>query len=330
MKKPPFAITTTILNRVASISEKAGSLEQSNLLSSPILRKKNRIKTIAGTLSIEGNTLSEEQITAILDGKQIFGNIREIAEVKGAIKAYESLQDLDPYQEKDLLKAQDLMMSQVLENTGSYRNMNVGVHDRHKIVHMAPTHKLVPELMGNLFTWLNEKTYHPLILAAIFHYELEFIHPFMDGNGRMGRLWQTLILAKWNKVFYNLPMENIIKKHQENYYKSLRKSDIAGNSTTFINFILEAMEIDLFQTKSKNVRTDVTLNAPINAPLNAPINVILNILNSIKSNKYITINEMSEILGKDRRTISRALAKLTKDEKIKRIGSKKTGHWEIL
>ncbi len=322
MYKPPFNITANILNSVADISEKAGWLEQSGLLNSPSLRKKNRIKTIAGTLAIEGNTLSEEQITAIVDGKHIIGNIREIAEVKGAIKAYEQLETLDPFQENHLLATHSLMMGEVLENSGKYRNTGVGIHDQQKIVHMAPPHKMVPKLMGDLFSWLNKKEVHPLVLEAIFHYELEFIHPFIDGNGRMGRVWNTLILSKWKKVFLNLPMENIIKEHQKKYYQALRKSDIAGDCTEFVEFILEAMQIELFHPEEKNVPTNVSTNAPTNVPIN--------ILNLIKSDKYITGKEMSKILQKDRRTITRALAKLSEEKKIKRIGANKGGHWEIL
>jgi Fic family protein len=237
--QPPFTITPKIINLISIISEQIGRLDGQGLEISPQLRKQNRIQTIHSTLAIEGNTLSIEQITAILDGKRVLGQPREIIEVQGAIRAYETLPSRNPASLKDFLQAHHDLMSEILLNAGKFRQTGVGIHKGDQVVHIAPPAKRVPELMGDLLDWVKTTETHALIKSCVFHYELEFIHPFIDGNGRMGRLWQTLILGQWNERFYLLPIESLIKDQQERYYQVLEEADQAASSTIFIEFMLE-------------------------------------------------------------------------------------------
>ena len=207
---PPFTITTDILNLVAAISQQIGELSASAALASPQLRKQNRIKTITGTLAIEGNTLSEEQITAIVDGKSVLGSARELAEVRGAIAAYDALPSFQPASIENLLHAHELLMADILTTAGAFRSKAVGIHKGGKVHHVAPPAHKVSGLMSDLLQWLGSAQDHPLITSCVFHYEFEFIHPFTDGNGRMGRLWQTLILSRWQPLFLSLPLESVI------------------------------------------------------------------------------------------------------------------------
>lgn len=222
---PPFTITSDILNLVAKISEQVGRLDASALNASPQLRKQNRIKTITGTLAIEGNTLTEEQITAIVEGKPVMGSVRELAEVKGAIAAYDALPTFQPGNIKHLLAAHGLMMADILSNAGVFRNKAVGIHKGDVVHHIAPPAHQVSGLIAELLHWLQHAKDHPLITSSVFHYEFEFIHPFADGNGRMGRLWQTLILSQWHPLFLSLPLESMIKEHQQAYYQALEQAD---------------------------------------------------------------------------------------------------------
>ena len=236
--QPPYKITPEILSLVADISEKLAGVDIIAVQNSPQLRKQNRIKTITGTLAIEGNTLGLEQVSAIVEGKPVRGSQKEIAEVRGAIRAYEALAQYQIYSENDLLHAHRMMMQEVLPDAGAFRHGNVGVHKGDKVIHVAPQADRVPALMDDLLLWLKDTKDHPLISSCVFHYEFEFIHPFSDGNGRMGRLWQTLILGKWREVFYSLPIESAIKNNQQQYYDALAMADNKADSTVFIEFML--------------------------------------------------------------------------------------------
>ena len=323
-KIPPFTITSKIVNLIAKISEQVGGLNASLLNSSPQLRKQNRIKTIAGTLAIEGNQLTEEQITAIIEGQRVLGSARELAEVAGAISAYDALPELQPHKINDLLKAHNLMMSGILLDAGKFRNKAVGIHKGNKVHHIAPPAHQVSGLMADLVNWLKKSQDHPLITSSVFHYEFEFIHPFTDGNGRLGRLWQTLILSKWHPLFLALPLESIIKDNQQKYYQALEQADKEGNSVAFIDFML----LTISETLEKNTQK----NAPINAPINASINPTKTpdaVLMLIKNNPKITRKQIADTLQKDLRTIGRSIASLQQMGKLKRIGSNKSGHWQI-
>ena len=244
--KPPYEITPKILKLITSISEQIGAVN-ANLLDkpSPQLRKQNKIKTIHSSLSIEGNTLSEEQITALIENKRIIGPKRDVLEVLNAIKVYDRLSSFDPFSEKSFLKAHCLLMDGLVDNAGKFRTQDVGILQGAKIAHIAPPATNVPSLMSDLFQYLKNKDELTLIKSCVFHYEVEFIHPFIDGNARMGRLWQTLILMKEYSVFEYLSFETLISRSQKKYYEVLAKCDQAGNSTLFIEFMLDVINKSL-------------------------------------------------------------------------------------
>jgi len=321
--QPPFTITSEIIDLVSQISEKIGEVQRDFSNASPQLRKKNRIKTITGTLQIEGNTLTEEQVSAILEGKRVIASVRELAEVKGAIVAYEQLTNLNPLSLDDLLQAHHLMMGDVLNHAGQFREKTVGIYKGKQVVHVAPPAHQVSGLMAELMQWLQSTDCHPLISSSIFHYEFEFIHPFVDGNGRMGRLWQTLILSRWKSLFHDVPLESVIKECQQAYYDALGQADNSADSTAFIVFMLQS------------ILNTIEQNAPANALANVPVNIENlktpdAVLALITHDPFITRTKLAQLIAKDIRTIARAIKKLQDAGKLQRVGSDKTGHWQIL
>lgn len=238
--QPPFHITEKMISLVAEISEQVGRITvlQHGALN-PHLRRENRIRTIHSSLAIEHNSLSLEQVTAIINGKRILGNPNEIKEVQNAYDAYELLLQLDESSVSDLLKAHKLMMGGLVKENGRFRSEGVGVFDGDRLVHMAPPAEFVPEHINNLFQWYKSSELHPLIKSAVFHYEFEFIHPFADGNGRMGRMWHTLLLGRWKELFFWLPIEELIQSRQKEYYDALGKADVQADSAVFIELMLE-------------------------------------------------------------------------------------------
>jgi len=244
--KPPYEITNSILKLIASISEKIGEINAVRLNKpSPELRKRNRVRTIQASLEIEGNTLSEDQITAIIENKRVIGPKKDIIEVLNAIEVYEKLPEFKHNSLRSFLKAHQLLMKGLIDMPGKFRSETVGIVKGKEIAHIAPPATNLPYLMKNLFDYLKKEDDPILIKSCVFHYEIEFIHPFMDGNGRMGRFWQTLILIKAYPVFEFLPFETIIKDRQEDYYRVLSESDKSGKSTAFVEFILSAINESL-------------------------------------------------------------------------------------
>lgn len=244
--KPPYEITAGILKYITSISEKIGEVNAKYLIkTNPTLRKQNQIKTIHSSLSIEGNTLTEEQITAIIENKRVVGPEKDILEVLNALEVYKNINKLKPEREKDFLKAHKLLLQKLIKEPGKYRNQSVGIVKGSKVEHIAPPHENVPYLMKNLFEYLKDKNELTLIKSCVFHYEMEFIHPFLDGNGRMGRFWQTLILMQDYPIFEFLPFETLISKNQNDYYNALSLSDKEGKSTKFIEYMLKIIERSL-------------------------------------------------------------------------------------
>lgn len=240
---PPYTITNKIVALIAEISELIGHITvTSGLNNNPKLRRANRIKTIQASLAIENNTLTVEQITALLNGKRILGTPAEIKEVKNAYEVYEQLLTFNPYSVSDLLKAHGILMADLVKNAGHFRTGGVGVFKGRQVVHMALPAEFVPEHIGNLINWYQKSTAHPLIKSAVFHYEFEFIHPFADGNGRMGRLWHTLLLAEWKEILAWIPVETLVKERQEEYYDALGKADKEADSTVFVEFMLTALK----------------------------------------------------------------------------------------
>jgi len=321
--KPPYTITNNILTTVSDIVELLSELNHiKKELNTPKLRKKNRVKSITGTLQIEGNSFSEEKVTNVINGTTVLGTLREIEEVKGAIEVYDYLEKYDYKNEKDLLKSHKFLMDKLLNNAGNYRNNNVGVGGANGVTHVAPPANMVPQLMEELFSWLKTTDDHLLVVSCVFHYEFEFIHPFSDGNGRVGRLWQSVILNEYKKLFGAIPIESVIRANQERYYQALEDAGSVGESTPFVEFMLEVILKTLKNTQKNNV--------PKNVPKNVPLKRLNEIIKLIKKDKNITILQLANKLNVTDKTIKRDITKLKLENKIKRIGSLKAGHWEII
>lgn len=306
--KPPYRITPKIIDLVSKISEAVGSFYAQEELR---LHRINRLKTIQGSLAIEGNTLTMDQITAILDGKPVMAPINEIQEIRNAIKAYELLGELNPNSMEDLLRVHLVMEAGLIDDAGRFRSGGVGVASGEEIIHYAPPAQLVPQLMTDLFDWLSSTDEHALIKSCVFHYEFEFIHPFSDGNGRTGRFWQTLILANWRPFFKNLPVENVVYKYRKEYYKAIAMSGGEDGCTPFIEFILAVI--------------DETLAAESNTPRSTRQKIIEQIRNKPK----ITRNELASILGITSDGVKYHLQKMVAEGVIVRHGSARGGHWEV-
>jgi len=315
---PPFKITTKIIDLISKISLNIGKLEAIDSSSTlPMLRKVNQIRTITGTLQIEGNTLDEEKITALIEGKRVLGKVDEIAEANGAIALYKQLGDLNYKDERELLKSHKILMDELLIKAGTYRTSNVGVGGNDGVVHVAPPSGQISKLMGDLFHWLSATDEHPLIVSSVFHYEFEFIHPFIDGNGRMGRFWQSLILYNWNNYFSVIPIESIIRDKQQEYYKVLEECGSDGESTLFIEFALQSIleAIDTVGNKVGNKVGNLTDNQQM-------------IIKQIQLNNKISASKISDIVGISKRKIEENLAKLKEQGVLKRVGGTR-GHWEF-
>ena len=240
-QQPPYSITSRILARAEEIGEAIGRAEAAAVSQDLRLRRINRIRSIRGSLAIEGNRLSEDQISTILDGKPVVGPLRDIQEARNAIEVYDRYPEWDPANESDLLRAHAVLMRALLDAPGRYRAAPVAVMGGDEVQHIAPPARRVPGLVADLLEWLENTDEHPLVASSIFHYEFEFIHPFEDGNGRMGRLWQTLILTRWNPLFAAVPVESLVHARQSDYYRAIRESSADGESTRFIEFMLDAI-----------------------------------------------------------------------------------------
>ena len=326
MYTPPFTISAKAINLIAEISAQlerfAIRLEQADAIK---LRKVNRMKTIRGSLAIEGNTLSEEQVTALIEGKHVIAPLREVQEVRNAINAYEAFNSFAPYDYKDLLKAHGIMALGLVDNPGHFRTGNVCVAGREGVSHIAPPADRVPFLIRDLFEWLETSSDHILIKSSVFHYEFEFIHPFMDGNGRMGRFWQSRLLSEWNPVFAHLPVENMIWENQNTYYRAIKDSTDANDSGIFVDFmlgiILEALKSHRqSDSETEKVTVKVTQKVTVNQQ---------KILDAIKQNPHITQEELSAIVGIARKNIIANMKKLQEAGLLIRHGADKNGWWKV-
>ncbi len=260
---PPFNITNQMLTLVSRISEKVGRISvTSNLEAKPHLRKNNRIKSIHSSLRIEANSLSLGQVRDVINGKTVLGEQKEIQEVKNAYAAYEKLAQINPFDIGELKRMHGIMTKYLVDESGEFRKGEEGVFSGEKCIFLAPPARLVPELMKNLFDWLNrsKEEIHPLIMASVFHYEFVFIHPFSDGNGRMARLWHTAFLAKWNSVFEYIPIESQVEKFQDEYYDAIAKCHNEGNSNIFIVFMLEQIDKILSEITEQILHSDENLS----------------------------------------------------------------------
>lgn len=291
--KPPFHMTDKMTSLIAEISEQVGRitvLQEGTI--SPHLRRENRIRTIHSSLAIEHNSLSLEQVTAILDGKRVLGNPNEIKEVQNAYEAYELMLRLNPASVDDLLKAHKLMMNGLVSENGRFRSGGVGVFDGEVLIHMAPPVEFVPEHIQNLFAWYQKSELHPLIKSAIFHYEFEFIHPFADGNGRMGRMWHSLLLGKWKEMFFWLPIEELIQSRQKEYYDALGAADKQANSAGFVELMLEIIRDSLTEITVVGRSTDQDSDQ-VTVQDKMPVERILSAL----SDETLSATELMERLG---------------------------------
>jgi Fic family protein len=257
MNIPTYTISTKAIDLVALIAEKLGEIRGSGEYNRNLrLRKINRLRSIQSSLAIENNTLSLGQVTDIIEGKRVLGLPHEIQEVKNAYQAYEHLLEYDPYKVKDFLKAHQFMTTDLVKDAGHFRSQGVGVFSGKQLIHAGANYQFVPQLITDLFAWAKKTDIHPLIKSSIAHFEIELIHPFMDGNGRIGRLWQTLILSKWNELFAWLPVETVVYENQQGYYDALAKSEKTANSEIFIEFMLNAILQALEELPTRKI-TDI-------------------------------------------------------------------------
>ena len=326
---PPCTVSERAVNLVADIS---AAIERYHIAVSGVdglrLRKINRIKTIRGSTAIEGNTLTEEQITAVLEGKRVAAPKKEIDEVLGAAAAYEVIEQVNPCNLKDLLKVHKLMMGGLVEAAGSFRRGQVGVIDGSgNVLHMVPPASRVPTLMACLFEWLDASEAHPLVKSSVFHYEFEFIHPFADGNGRTGRYWQTAILGKWKSAFYAAPIENIVWENQAGYYLAIRRSSLIGDSGPFLDFMLERILQAIRPKGGEDRDVGVNVGANVGAMLFSRERQLLDMLSH---DGTLTAAKIAEACSLSRRQAERLLASLKKKHLVRRVGPDKGGHWEVV
>lgn len=325
--QPPFTLSNTILKLVADISEAIGRLSsQVSFEKNLRLRRINRMRTIQGSLAIEGNTLSEEQITHILDGKRIIAPPKEVKEAHNAIAAYEFLNTWQFAKQTDLLAAHKALMMGLVEEAGMYRSGGVGVMSGDQVVHMAPQAERVPHLMADLLAWLGSTDVHPLVASSVFHYEFEFIHPFADGNGRLGRLWQTLILSSWHSLLVNIPVESLVYQHQDKYYKAIRQSTSQAESSPFIVFMLQMILDAINEVEDNASNVGISDGTSVGIKITKQDKAILDL---IESNVYITMQDIAKKLDKSVRTIERRIKYLKDNNILSRIGAKKSGKWQI-
>ncbi len=320
---PPFQLTHRMTAAMTQIAELLGAwkaVNQNTLL--PELRRSNRIRTIQASLAVEQNTLTLEQVTAVLDGKIVMGSPREIQEVRNAFAAYEAMERWHPHRLADLLSAHAMLMAGLLDDAGQLRRGGAGIYQGKRLVHMAPPASQLPRLMQNLLRWLETTDAHPLIASAAFHYEFEFIHPFSDGNGRMGRLWQTLILSRWQPMLAYLPVETVIKSRQQEYYLQLGLADEQSDCSTFIEFLLTAIETSLHEAINLEMRVKTRVQTRVKTPQQ--------ILELLKQHPEFSLAEVAQAIGRSVSTVERAVARLQQENRLRYHGPKKGGKWEVL
>ena len=327
MYTPPFTVSARAIQLVADISAQveryAIRLEAEDGL---LLRKANRIKTIHSSLAIEGNKLTEGQVTDILNGKAVVAPAREIQEVKNAIAAYNLYPMLNPFAVKDLLRTHGVMMQGILDNPGHFRNGNVGVFEGERCIHLAPPPQNVPTLINDLFEWVKKAPDHILIRSCVFHYEFEFIHPFMDGNGRMGRMWQSLLLREMSPVFEHLPIENMVYANQSTYYDAIAASTRLNDCSPMIEFLLQEIYNALVSHQvTDKISDDVGVNVGVNVGVKEQ-----RVLDLLAVNPALTATKIGEFLQISTRQAERLLAALKKKNRIRRVGADRNGQWEII
>ena len=319
MQKYPFQINSDILNLVAEICELTGQLTtQSKLNNSPQLRRTNRIKTIYSSLAIEQNTLTIDQVTAVITGKRVLAPPKDIAEVKNAYEIYDRLDELNPYSVDDLLLAHEVMTRGLVDESGEFRSGSVGVVDhRGNVLHVGTLPAYVPGLVAELLDWTEHDPQHILIKSCVFHYEFELIHPFADGNGRIGRLWHTLLLSKWNPIFAWLPVESMIHDRQEKYYRAFNAANNAADSTVFITFMLEAVRDTMLEVITAD--GSVTKSKSDKAAAREKL-----VMDYLEQNNAITNSDVQELLHVSTATANRILNSMVEKGMIVRFRNGKS------
>ena len=314
--EPPFNRNDRIDFLCMEIAELVGMVpSDAPLAKSPVLHRELRIKTIHSSLLIEGNMLGSEAVTAILDGKRILGDSHDILEVENAKRAYDLIPELNPYSLEDLLLVHRVMMERLVDEAGRFRSGNVGVFDGDTLIHAGTPAAYVPKVMADMFGWLKNTGMHPLLASCVFHFEFEFCHPFADGNGRVGRLWHTLLLSRWRPVLMWLPVESTIRQRQASYYAALAKSDAVGSSETFVEFMLEAIRDSLVPfANPKNEREIAKARALV----------------YFSENPQGNVSSLSEELGCSKRSAERIVAELKGEGVLERRGSARSGSWVVV
>lgn len=327
---PPFTLDHAMLGKVADIAERLGHWRQTNRDAlQPQLRRDHRIRSVQASLAIEQNTLTLEQVTAVLDGKPVLGLPREIQEVKNAFAAYDALPEWNPSRLDDLCAAHGLLMQGLADDAGRLRQDGVGIYRGERLVHMAPPANQLPRLMGNLLDWLARTEAHPLIASSAVHYELEFIHPFSDGNGRVGRLWQTLILSRWQPMLAYLPVETVIQRRQDDYYRALGEADRASDCSGFIRFMLDAIDDALRQALEAEAAPGTPVETPVKAPAKTPAKTEDRLLALLKAQPGTTLAEAAAQLGKSVSAVERSARRLREGGRLRYVGPRKGGRWEV-
>lgn len=328
---PPFQLTHRMTALVADIAERLGAWKAANRDTLvPALRRGNRVRTLQASLAIEQNTLSVEQVTAVLAGKPVLGSPKEIQEVRNAFAAYEAMENWQPHCMADLLQAHGLLMAGLVGRAGQLRDGDVGIWRGGKLLHMAPPASQVPRLVKDLLDWLHHTDAHPLVASAAFHYDFEFIHPFSDGNGRMGRLWQTLILSRWQPILAWLPVETVVRHRQQDYYAQLARADAASDCGGFIEFMLEAIRDSLEEAIAVETQVETPVETPVEMRVEPRPRTPAQILQVLRMQPQLTLAEVARAIGRAPSTVERAAARLQEQGRLRHVGPKKGGRWEVL
>ncbi|WP_120995949.1 Fic family protein [Stutzerimonas urumqiensis] len=327
--QPPLTLTATMLACVAEIGELVGRLSARHEAAlTPKLRRGNRIRTIQASLAIENNTLSVEQVTAVIDGKPVLGPPREIQEVRNAFAAYEAMPGWEPTRREHLLQAHELLMRGLIDDAGRLRSGGVGIYRGERLLHLAPPASRIPQLVDDLLGWLAETDLHPLIASCVFHYEFAFIHPFADGKERMGRLWQTLLLSRWRPVLAWLPVESVIRDRQDEYYAALAEADRLAEATPFALFMLAALH-DALQIGLRS-EAGTEKSAEQGSEERSARGSSERLLELLKQGPELSARQAAQRLGLSSRAVEKQLAKLKAAGRLRRVGANKGGHWQVL
>jgi len=323
--EPPFTMTDEITALLVEVSDLAGRVSVTAGAATPVLRRQNRIRTIYSSLAIEQNSLSLDQVTAVLNGRRVLAPPQDIREVQNAYEAYERLSELDPFSVDDMLKAHAFMMAGLTQEAGCFRSGNVGVFRGGKLIHAGTPAAYVPEVMAQLIGWMRSTRLPLLLSSCIFHYEFEFIHPFSDGNGRTGRLWHSLFLQRWKPFFAWLPVETLIHERQDGYYEALNASNNSGQSTAFAAFMLTAIRDALKELQLSNVGVNVGEN--VGEKLTDSEAKCLELLGLRPD---LSARRLAELLGLTPRQVERLLASLKSKGRVEHTGPAKGGSWRLL